>query len=306
MRYGVRVCRDHVGRGIEHPQQARAMNFRSFLLLSLGLLLGGDACAQPQEFASPALAQVDNGTVVIRQFLMDSPSLPGDAVGNRPRTENREHRLRFRLSDVQAFSPDGKPVDGPWHERLAKESPVLLGSYAAMLNGQAVPRRPSLNLPKSFAKLYREDALVLVGNAAPIKQEPVPSSPALPKSPPPRFGSALVWEDGQLHVFETRENRIHYYAPLPSQGNTHIFQTTETTITRTLPPGDARVLDLSGRPVPTASLATTFRQHTPVAVSADGQSVDPFYLQLLKPDRLVVIVPMPSPSRHDLKPPPPQ
>lgn len=76
------------------------------------MTFAGGLCAQHQDHAVPALARIENGTLLIRQFLVDSVPLPGQQVGNRPKIESQEFRLWFHLGHVQAFSPDGKPVAG--------------------------------------------------------------------------------------------------------------------------------------------------------------------------------------------------
>jgi hypothetical protein len=56
----------------------------------------------------------------------------------------------------------------------------------------------------------------------------------------------------------------------------------------------AKVFEAGGKKVETKALPKLLARPTTVAVSADGRAVDPAYLQLLRPDSLVLVLPAPT------------
>lgn len=275
------------------------MTMRSFLLASCLLLVFGEAIqAQPQDQASPAMASLSGGTVVVRQFMLPMVAMPGTERPGRPKDEPAEFRLTFNAADVQAFHPDGKPVaSATWQQQLGQETPVLFGGYAIVAPGAPAAQRQEINLPSEMRQVYRADALVLMGNRPPIKQEPV-KNPKLPAGSMPRFGSASLLEGGWLRVVERQQVRSHYDARFGhgSGPASDVYQTTVTTTTRDVQADHARMWDLDGKQIPATSLGTLLTKETPAVISADGKPVDAFFLRLARPGSLVVAVPMLVPS----------
>jgi RNA polymerase sigma factor (sigma-70 family) len=63
---------------------------------------------------------------------------------------------------------------------------------------------------------------------------------------------------------------------------------------RQFEPAKVKAYDLAGKPVSAGRLAKLLARETPVLVSADGQKVAPFHLQVIKPGTLVLVVPPPE------------
>jgi hypothetical protein len=51
-----------------------------------------------------------------------------------------------------------------------------------------------------------------------------------------------------------------------------------------------RMYDTDGKPVDPKAVAKRLARETPVLLSADGKKVDPFYLQVMKKDTLVLVM----------------
>lgn len=282
-------------------------------IVTAAVLSVGDVRAQ--DSASPALARIENGSVVVRQFMVPFVPLPGQERPGMPMVEPREHLLRFSVQDIQAFTLNGKPANSTdWQTVLEKETAVLFAGYRIAAPNAPAGIRDSLKLPASYQQTYRSDALVLQGTRDPVQQNPVKGLVAgFPKGPQPRFGEMWIGQDGFLHLTEKQEYKSHYYASFPAQpgagteGRSHIFQTNAVTVNRIIPAAEARVSALDGNLVQAAALTELQSKWTPVVVSADGSTVDPFFLQLAKPGTLVVAIPvLPQMSSTPLKAPPPR
>ena len=126
-------------------------------------------------------------------------------------------------------------------------------------------------------------------------------APGFPKGPQPRFGQAWIGQEGSLHLREQQELKSHYYASFPAQpgaalaGRSHVHQTTSVTVTRVLPVADVHVWGLDGKPVQAATVPELQGKWTPAVISADGNAVDPFFLQLIRQGTLVLALPLPPP-----------
>lgn len=276
------------------------------VLLSVGAV-------HAQDSASPALGRIENGVVVVRQFLVPFVPLPGQERPGMPMVEPREHLLKFNLQDIQVFAPNGKPTNSTaWQTVLQKETAVLFAGYSIVGPNAPAGGRDSLKLPASYEQTYRSDALVLQGMRNPILQSPVKGhAPGFPKGAQPRFGEMWIGQDGFLHLTEKQEMKSHYYASFPArpgagaEGRSHIFQTNAVTVTRIIPAAEARVSGLDGNAVQAATVPELQGKWTPVVVSADGNVVDSFFLQLVRPGSFVVAIPVhPQMSSTPLKAPP--
>lgn len=285
------------------------MHHRCLHLAWIGLaalaLGGGSVRAQGVDHASPVRARLENGVVTIREFSVPVAPFPGIPQNNSPLVEAGEHRLRFNARDVLAFHPDGKPVDSAvWQAALAQETSALFVGYALVdPNAGAPAARATVNLPADDRAAYKPDALVLFGARSPVTQEPVANAKPL-KGVAPRFGTAVVQADGMIRVTERREVRSHFYAPVAGRGNTHIFQNTTISTTRSLPFADVRVWTPDGRQIPSATLPQWLKEEYAALISGDGGEVDPLFLGLLKPNTPVIAVPTPPPPADGLGPRP--
>lgn len=274
----------------------------------LAVLLAAMSChalAQAQEQASPARASLGGGSVVVRQFLLPAVPIPGTERPGTPQTETAEFRLEFAAADVQAFRPDGTPVDPQdWRRHLKAETAVLYGGYAILAPGAAATPRKKLNLPAEYRSIYRNDALVLIGNRPPLKQERV-KQPKLPAGAAPRFGMAALLAGGWFRLVERQQVRSHYPARLDEAGTpeTHVVQTTATTTTRDVQTRNVECWDLAGKTVQQEALSERLESEIWVVVSADGKRVDPYFLSLVRPDVLIVAIPQPSPQGPKAAPP---
>lgn len=263
------------------------------ICLTLSGLDSGRLPARGLDHVSPARASLAGGEVIVRSVSLPTAPFPGIAPNPyAPVTEPGEHRMHFRAGDIQAFHPDGTAVaPATWQAALTQETSVLFLGHALVDPNTGTPAtRPGVTLSPEEKSIYKPDALVLFGTRSPVRQQPVPhAKPA--KGVQPRFGTVLVEPNGMIRVTERLDLRSHFYAPLPTGGQTHIFQNTTTTTTRSLPYGDVRVWTSDGRRIAANVLPQWLTQEYPALISGDGGEVDPLFLDLLKPNTPVVAVP---------------
>lgn len=275
------------------------MSFRLFALICLCLGQAafdvGKALAQERlDQVIAARAVFVNGEVILHGVTVPSSPFPGiTANPNAPQSVSGESHTYFRADDIQAFHPDGTAVPpATWQSALARETAVLYLGHALVDPNTGTPAlRRGVTLSPEERSLYKPDTLILSGTRSPVKYQPVPN-PKVPKGVQPRFGKVLVEANGMIRVTERLDVWLHYYAPLATGGRTHIFQTTTTTTTRTLPSTDVRVWTPDGKLIAAPTLPRWLTQEYPALISGDGGEVDPLFLELLNPNTPVVAVPV--------------
>jgi RNA polymerase sigma factor (sigma-70 family) len=126
--------------------------------------------------------------------------------------------------------------------------------------------------------------------------EPTPQG-ALSRNPPPITTLASVTAEGKLHI-QKLVSFAHPVTRYTTGEGRYIPQTTYvqgTTIATTLHDLDkVKASDVQGRPIEAKQLRKLLAQEKAVVLSADGKKVDPFYLQVLKEDTVILVVPEPS------------
>jgi hypothetical protein len=139
--------------------------------------------------------------------------------------------------------------------------------------------------------------------AAPARVSSRPAGPArrLPKGPPPLTALAVIEPKGRLTLrvpvacYEPQTVRIpsghgsgqavavtSYMPAVKEQVQVHDLK-------------EVKAYDADGKRLIAGALAAKLRKECPVLVSANGEKVDPFYLQLVKEGTVILVVP-PSPA----------
>jgi hypothetical protein len=127
-------------------------------------------------------------------------------------------------------------------------------------------------------------------------------SPPLPKDVPPLIGVAIVGDPGQggesEWTVELTLPRIAWQVVgevVPKKQWPELKTEVEKT-TLTLRMGGlsqlapSRIVDLRGRALGRTQVVSRLKWETPVLVSVSGRMPDPYFLQLTKPDALIVIL----------------
>src|SRR5262249_56990895 len=119
----------------------------------------------------------------------------------------------------------------------------------------------------------------------------------------PTAGRAVLAPTGDSVIVTVLPSRF-YYEPQTSRGpegrvtTSYILRGTTSTHTIVLPKVNARTA--GGDRLTPAQFAERLRTEVPVFLVLEGDSADPSYLQLLKPDTLILGLAFPPPT-----PPPP-
>jgi hypothetical protein len=146
-------------------------------------------------------------------------------------------------------------------------------------------------------------ALVLAAGAAAGDDTDAGESPKLPKGPQPKQVLARLDGDGNLVVREQvteyrTETRVVEQVVCGVKVNRAVTVTVPVTtaVQRKYSAKAFEVYDASGKKVAGKKLSEALKKEKAVLVSVDGQKVDPFYLQLVKKDTLVVVPRMDRPK----------
>lgn len=123
-------------------------------------------------------------------------------------------------------------------------------------------------------------------------------SVALPQDVPPVVGTAVATGDtNELKIKLTcpraKWRVVGHVVPKSQWPELHVeMESTVRTLTLGGPSAlaESRVVDLSGNNLDAEDILDRMESETPVLVSVSGKMVDPYYLQLAKPDTLVVLL----------------
>jgi hypothetical protein len=124
--------------------------------------------------------------------------------------------------------------------------------------------------------------------------------PELPKGPPPIQTVARMDRSGNLvirTVVPVTAYRQVQRTRLVNQGGKQVPVTETVTVAvvtqlvRQLKSPKFQVFEAGGKKGDPKDLARRLKKWTPVLLSADGKKVDPFYLQVIKDETLVVLLP---------------
>jgi hypothetical protein len=135
--------------------------------------------------------------------------------------------------------------------------------------------------------------LLTVAAPAPAEEETQP-----PKGPPPLAVLARMDKDGNFEI--TRPTTVYR-----QETRTHVVtvngQAVEQTHTVAVPTTvnqtvlyaakSVKVYGIDGKEVEQDRVADVLRQRTVILLSANGQSVDPFYLKVVRPGTLILVGP---------------
>ena len=146
--------------------------------------------------------------------------------------------------------------------------------------------------------------LAFVGAALVVSSPPPPPIPGLPTGVPPLVAMAVAKQGGadtwqiDLTVPKVRWEVVGKVVPKSEWPR---LECGVEKVTRTVSFGgpsaltEARVLDVKGKPVPADDVQKRLASETPVLVSVDLAMPDPYYLQVTKPDTLIVVL---GPREH--------
>jgi hypothetical protein len=127
--------------------------------------------------------------------------------------------------------------------------------------------------------------------------------PPLPRQVPPILGTAVVVDSGtddtapawrvRVTIPRIRWQVVGEIVP-KSQWPELVSEMEETTLTLEMGGRSAlrasRIVSLDGTPLTRAEAVERFARATPVLVSVSGEMPEPYYLQLTRPDALIVIL----------------
>lgn len=122
----------------------------------------------------------------------------------------------------------------------------------------------------------------------------LPVNQRLPRGLPPQTVRAFVDKEERVNLWMPQT----YYEPrmVKAQGGQEGMVTTYVTVVgeaaRAFQGDNVKAFDTRGKPIPIEKLRELLRKERPVLVSQDGQPVDPFHLQLIKEDAIILIVPL--------------
>lgn len=123
---------------------------------------------------------------------------------------------------------------------------------------------------------------------------------ANPSGPPPQHMRAQL-HHGMLILTERLESYTTVYKTVKYEENgvakerqIAASQPISTTVERAVGANDYRIFDLAGKQLSAEAAAERLAESTTVLTSAHGSKVDPLYLQLYKPDTLIIYL-RPSP-----------
>ena len=263
----------------------------------------------------------DNGNVVVRQFYygFPPPMAPKDAptkktqaslISAQPQPPKLvqpimrkmfETRLVFDAKRMHVTGRDGKPIDdAAWQKALGNETAVLfLGRDPGFVKGKET-KPPAV--PAHLPEIYSKGTLVIYSKAPPL--EPPTTKEAgegAPKHQAPQI-MQVSYRDKVLHFREpfsmayltkialakTVDGKQVYY-------EIEVKHRSEGTNSHELPADAFTMLDARGKPVAAERVPEWLTKERWVLRSNSGPTIDPFYLQLIRPDSLILTLPAPPP-----------
>jgi hypothetical protein len=197
-------------------------------------------------------------------------------------------------AELRAYTPDRKrlePAD------LAKR----LAAGAVVFVCEAHEKADT-----AYVALLKPDTVCLFPpyqDAAPTPSAPAGSAgeKSLPARPQPEAAVAVIDSAGKLtlrrRIINTFEKTAYPTIENPREQAPVLIKNTMTTDhVQELPAASVRAFDLAGKPVSAADLAAVLSAERPVLVSHDGQPVDPAFLQIIRPDTLILALPSDQPT----------
>jgi hypothetical protein len=228
-----------------------------------------------------------------------------DAVGTRVGAEALLDRLREETPALMLFQ--GTDLD-PRYRTLLKKGTLILSVPRAIppYDGPKKVPLPDKGPPPEKIKPKEADTSTELEVGLPGKEEPIPKpgpKVAGPAGPPPTPAGASVDSRGVLAVRESSTVATNHTVPRVVEKD-GVKTTQDTRVKEVLLRMRVRSLDVSavdasradGSPVSPAMLRQLLRKEVPVLVSQDGRPVDPYYLEVIRPDALVLVLPTPEPT----------
>jgi hypothetical protein len=134
---------------------------------------------------------------------------------------------------------------------------------------------------------------------------PAPAEEAIkpPQGLPPTQVIASVNKDGEFEIVQTvlvpetrsEERTVNMNGvPVKQVVQVTVFKTEQ--VSRRLKGEGVKVYTAGGKEVDAKDVPAKLKSPTIVLLAADGKKVDPFYLKLIKPEALVIVAPVPSPT----------
>jgi hypothetical protein len=202
-------------------------------------------------------------------------------------------------AEIRAYTPDRKrlePAD------LAKR----LAAGAVVFVCEAHEKADT-----AYVALLKPDTVCLFPpyqDAAPSGASDSATEKTLPVRPQPDAATAVIDAAGKLtlrrRIINTFDKTAWQTAENRQQAPVLIKNTMTTDHVQELPAESVRGFDTAGKPVAAKDLAAALAAERPVLISNDAQPVDPAFLQIIRPDTLILALPSDQPAA-DRPPAPP-
>jgi hypothetical protein len=226
-----------------------------------------------------------------------------DAAGRNVGAEALLDRLKQETPALMVYA--GQDLDRRYRSILKKGTLIL----TVPRPGPATPPdgEPKKSPPEKIKPGKVEEVPTVWETGLPGKGEPKGEPPpdpgpkvAGPRGPQPTLAGASVDPRGVLSVRESSSMTTNQTLDLEVEKGgevrkvpVRVKDTFMTMRVRALDVAGARASRADGRAVSPAALRQLLRKEVPVLVSADGRPVDPYYLEVIRGDTLVLVLPAP-------------
>jgi hypothetical protein len=145
---------------------------------------------------------------------------------------------------------------------------------------------------------------------ATLHAAPVPEKALVPDGPAPVLVSAEIGKDGALTVgrrltrSEVVPEKVEIVVGGQKQAVTrYITREVFVEVMERYDLKEVKAFGTDGKPIDAVKLAELFKKSTPVVVSADGNKVGPYYLQLFKEGTVILVLPAAKEPPEKVLPP---